>query len=89
MTQHTLDLHVPRPRAKPAHERLVDLLRAKGTCCRWTIMAKLEIRDVSGAVARANHALALVGRRIENLSAPGEVARYRICEDRTAPGRAG
>jgi hypothetical protein len=87
MTQRHLDFHPARTRTKPAHERLVDLLRAEGTCSTWRIMAALEVRGVSHLVGRANHTLALVGQRIENLSAPGEVARYAICEDRTSPGR--
>lgn len=86
MIQHTLDLHTLRPRAKPAHERLVDLLRA-GPCSTWGIMAKLGIRDVSGAVARANAELAVVGKRIENLAAPGEVGRYCLADDRASPHR--
>ena len=64
----------------------MELLR-DGPLCRWAIMARLEIRDVSGAVARANVDLAAVGKRIENLAAPGEVGRYCLVDDRTAPGR--
>jgi hypothetical protein len=89
MKQHDLDLATRKPRAKPAHERLVDLLLSEGTCSTYHVMARLSIRDVSGLVRRANFDLALVGNRIENLSEPGEVARYRICEDLTSPERSG
>jgi hypothetical protein len=85
--QHDLDLATRKPRVKPAHERVIDLLQSEGTCSRWVIMSRLNVRSVSGHVARANHTLAPLGLRIENLSGPGEVGRYRICEDRTSSER--